>query len=290
MMKQLLLSLFSALLVFFLHCTTTLAQSPAVSPALPPVVLSPPQPPALSPVQLPVPSPPQPPALSPIQIPLLSPALSPGPAPSSANVTAILEKAGKFNTLIWLLGNTKVGDQINTQISTSGQGITLFAPNDKAFSRLKSGTLNALSTHQTIQLVQFHVLPTCISLSQFQAVSNPLRTQAGLSDSFLLNVTASSSNQVSISTGLVNATVTANLYTDNQLAVYEVDKVLLPLQVFSPKSPAPAPVPSSSPPPPPSPQHHRPSSITSVDDSSATSLIRHAALSFGVAAIAAFSL
>ncbi|KAF8396596.1 hypothetical protein HHK36_018235 [Tetracentron sinense] len=253
MMKQLLLS-FSALLVF-LHFTTTLAQAPAKSPAQAPAA----QAPALTQAQ--------------------SPASS-GPA----NVTAILEKAGKFSTLILLLKNTQVGDQINSQISNTYKGLTLFAPTDAAFSNLKSSTLNSLSDKQTLQLIQFHVLPTCISLSQFQAVSNPLHTVAGDSEQFPLNVTASSSNQVSISTGLVNATVTDNLYTDSQLAVYEVDKVLLPLKVFGPKTPAPAPI------APPTPKQAPPTTITPVVTSTAMGLIRHAALSFGVAAIAAFSL
>ncbi|PQQ01496.1 fasciclin-like arabinogalactan protein 12 [Prunus yedoensis var. nudiflora] len=49
------------------------------------------------------------------------------PAPSATNVTAILEKAGQFTTLIKLLKSTRMADQINTQLGSSNQGITLFA-------------------------------------------------------------------------------------------------------------------------------------------------------------------
>ncbi|KAM2624879.1 hypothetical protein TB1_031816 [Malus domestica] len=164
------------------------------------------------------------------------------PAPSATNVTAVLEKAGQFTTLIKLLKSTKMDDQINTQLSTSNQGITIFAPTDNAFSSLKAGTLNSISEQQKLQLVQFHILPSFYSAAQFQTVSNPLHTQAGNSDDgqFPLNVTTSGT-LVNITTGVVNATVANTIFTDSQLAVYEVDQVLLPLSIFGPAAPAPAP-------------------------------------------------
>ncbi|CAM8952725.1 unnamed protein product [Rhodiola kirilowii] len=171
---------------------------------------------------------------------------APAPTPSGpTNITKILEKAGQFTVLIRLLKSTQLGDQINTQLNNSNQGITVFAPTDNAFSSLKPGTLNSLTDQQKVQLIQFHVVPTFLSTSQFQTVSNPLRTQAGSSNDneFPLNVTTSG-NQVNISTGIVDATVGNTIYTDSQLAVYQVDKVLLPLGIFAPKSPAPAPEPA----------------------------------------------
>lgn len=172
---------------------------------------------------------------------LAQPAAAPAPA-APTNVTKILEKAGQFTTLIRLLKITQVGDQINTQLNNSNQGMTIFAPTDNAFSALKSGTLNSLTDQEKVQLIQFHVLPTVLSTSQFQTVSNPLRTQAGNSDGgqFPLNVT-SSGNSVNISTGVNNATVANTVYTDSSLAVYQVDNVLLPVAMFGPKAPAPAP-------------------------------------------------
>nr|CAD1839836.1 unnamed protein product [Ananas comosus var. bracteatus] len=107
-----------------------------------------------------------------------------------------------------------------------------------------SGTLNSLTDQQKDSLIQYHILPYFLSASQFQTVSNPLRTQAGDSSDgqYPLNVTAVG-NQVNISTGLVNTTVDNTVYTDGQLAVYQVDQVLLPLGVFRPSVP-PAPSPS----------------------------------------------
>lgn len=50
---------------------------------------------------------------------------------------------------------------------------------------------------------------------------------------------------MNITTGIVNTTVSGTVYTDNQLAVYQVDKVLLPWSIFGPTPPAPAPAPIS---------------------------------------------
>ncbi|KAK9280108.1 hypothetical protein L1049_013795 [Liquidambar formosana] len=175
------------------------------------------------------------------------PASAPAP-PGPTNITKILEKAGQFTLLIRLMKSTQVGDQINTQLNTSSQGLTVFAPTDNAFSSLKTGTLNSLTDEQQVELLQFHVLPTFMSTTQFQTVSNPLRTQAGDNTAygFPLNVTTSG-NQVNVTTGVVNATVSSTIYSDNQLAVYGVDKVLLPMSIFGPKPPAAAPVPAPAP-------------------------------------------
>ncbi|KAJ4830164.1 Fasciclin-like arabinogalactan protein 11 [Turnera subulata] len=177
----------------------------------------------------------------------LSLAQTPAPAPAGpTNVTAILEKAGQFTTFIRLLKSTQEADQINTQLNNSNQGLTIFAPPDNAFANLKAGSLNSLSDQEKVQLVQFHILPTFISMSNFQTVSNPLRTQAGDSANgeFPLNVTTSG-NQVNITTGVNTGTVANSIYTDGQLAVYQVDQVLLPLQLFgSSSAPAPAPAPA----------------------------------------------
>ncbi|KAK1435151.1 hypothetical protein QVD17_00911 [Tagetes erecta] len=173
----------------------------------------------------------------------LAQAPAPGP-PGPTNITKILEKAGQFTTLIRLMKTTQLADQIDTQLNNSNQGMTVFAPTDNAFSSLKPGTLNSLSDQQKVSLLQFHVVPNYLTTSQLQTVSNPLRTQAGdtASNKFPLNVTTSG-NQVNVSTGVVDTTVSNSLYTDGTLAVYQVDKVLLPMSLFGPASPAPAPEP-----------------------------------------------
>ncbi|XP_073282117.1 fasciclin-like arabinogalactan protein 11 [Primulina huaijiensis] len=169
-----------------------------------------------------------------------SPAAAPAPL-GPDNLTSILEKASEFTTFIHLLQSTKVGDQIYIRLNNSNQGLTIFAPTDNSFSNLKPGTLNSFTDQQKVELIQFHVVPVLLSPSQFQTTSNPLRTQAGGSEGqFTLNVTATG-DQVNITTGMTNATIGNTVYSDNQLAVYQVDQVLLPLSFFVPPPPVSAP-------------------------------------------------
>ncbi|CAJ2660656.1 fasciclin-like arabinogalactan protein 11-like [Trifolium pratense] len=175
-------------------------------------------------------------------------ATSPAPSPSSAptDIIRVLKKAGGFTTLIRLLQTTQVATQINAQLLNSNNGLTLFAPNDNSFSTLKPGFLNSLNDQQKNELIQFHELPSFVSISNFDTLSNPVRTQAGDDPERLaLNIT-SSGNSVNLTTGVVNATVGGSVYSDHQLAIYQVDKVLLPRDFFVPKSPPPAPAPEKS--------------------------------------------
>lgn len=60
-------------------------------------------------------------------------------------------------------------------------------------------------------------------MSQFENYSNPLRTTVGdaSANDFPLNVTTSG-NQVNVSTGVDDATVANTVYSDGQLAIYQV--------------------------------------------------------------------
>ncbi|KAI9196108.1 hypothetical protein LWI28_021071 [Acer negundo] len=184
---------------FFLHSTTTLAQ-PVAAPASP-IVPSPPAP--------------VPPALVPAP-----PAFAPAPA-GPTNVTKVLEKARGFSLFIRLLKSTSAIDQITHQLNDTNNGMTIFAPSDNAFTSLSSGTLNGLNDQQKAALIQFHVIPSYIPITQFQThqLSQHINRHH-------------------------NSSVTGTVYTDGQLAIYQVDKVLLPYDLFGVKPPAPAPAPS----------------------------------------------
>ncbi|OAY37989.1 fasciclin-like arabinogalactan protein 12 [Manihot esculenta] len=206
-----------SLLVLFLCCTKTFSLSPAAAPV---------QAPTVAPVQ-----PPPPPA---VQVPVL-----PGPI----NVVNILERAGHYSLFVRLLKATQSDTELTVELNHTHNGITIFAPTDGAFSGLKVGTLNSLSDGDKVKLVKFHISPIYISPSQFQTVSNPLKTQAGKGGRMSLNVTTTGSI-VNITTGVINTTISSTVYNDNQLAIYQIDQVLLPMEVFSPNLPPPAPAPA----------------------------------------------
>ena len=170
---------------------------------------------------------------------------APGPAAPKGppNVTAILEKGGQYTTFIRLMKSTQQDTQLNSQLNNSfGSGYTVFAPTDNAFASLKPGTLNKLSQQEQVSLVQFHVLPQFYSLDSFETASNPVRTQASGSDGpYTLNITADSNSQVNVSTGVVATRLGTALRATQPLAVYSVDTVLLPNDLFGVKPPSAAP-------------------------------------------------
>lgn len=231
MMNQPLFSL-TLLLISLSHCTKILAQAPAAAPAAPAAPVAPAAPAAPAAPSITGPAVPSPPADAPASL---------GPT----NITKILEKAGGFNIFIRLLKSTQVDNQLYSQLNNSNSELTVLAPTDNGFSQLKTGSLNSLSDEQKVQLLQFHLIPDFLTVQNFQTLSNPVRTQAGDGFEYPLNITTSG-RAVNISTGLVNTSISGTVYSDGQLAIYQVDSVLKPYGVFSPKplppSPAPAPV------------------------------------------------
>ncbi|KAJ1690794.1 hypothetical protein LUZ63_014949 [Rhynchospora breviuscula] len=169
--------------------------------------------------------------------------VAPGPTPEPLNLTAILVKGSQYSTFLRLLKETQVSTQIASQLNSSFDGLTIFAPTDNAFNQLKAGTLNTLTSQEQVELVLYHVLPRFYSLNTFQTASNPINTQASGSDGvYKMNVTTSS-NQLNVSTGINDAPVSSVLYSDFPLAVYSVDDVLKPEELFGVKPPAAAPAP-----------------------------------------------
>jgi uncharacterized surface protein with fasciclin (FAS1) repeats len=172
---------------------------------------------------------------------------APAPTPSGpVNFTAVLVKGGQFATLIRLLNTTQTLNQIENQLNSSSEGMTIFAPTDNAFNNLKAGALNGLNQQEQVQLLQYHTLPKFYTMSNLLLVSNPVPTQASGQDGVWgLNFTGQS-NQVNVSTGLVEVQINNALRQDSPLAVYPVDKVLLPEALFGVKPPtASPPAPSS---------------------------------------------
>uniref|UniRef100_A0A0D9VF90 FAS1 domain-containing protein n=1 Tax=Leersia perrieri TaxID=77586 RepID=A0A0D9VF90_9ORYZ len=176
-------------------------------------------------------------------------AAAPAPAPPSRqpDLTSILQKGGQYNTLLRLLNATRVDEQVSSQLKNSYDGITFFAPTDAAFAELKPGTLNALSDQEQVRLVLYHVLPRYYTLATFQTASNPLRTQAsGPGGVYTVNVTTTTGQSlVNVSTGVDDGVpLGTTLFSDFPLAVYSVDGVLMPPQMFGTKAKAPSPAPA----------------------------------------------
>ncbi|CAK7327426.1 unnamed protein product [Dovyalis caffra] len=180
---------------------------------------------------------------SPAQSPIATPTKAPVPPPPPAGPTdtiKILLKAGRFLSFVRLMKATNVDTQLFSQLNSSTDGITIFAPNDSAFSSQVAGAVGSLNDREKLEFVQFHILPRYRSISDFQTVSNPVKTLAGSDSKFPLTITTSD-NSVKISSGLTKTGISNTIYTDKQVAIYEVNKVLVPKDLFPPAPPAPAP-------------------------------------------------
>ncbi|KAG5569900.1 hypothetical protein H5410_059666 [Solanum commersonii] len=163
------------------------------------------------------------------------------PAPEYTNLTELLSVAGPFNTFLDYLVSTKVIDTFQGQANNTEEGITLFVPKDSAFSKLKKPSLSNLTGDQFKSLCLFHALPHYYSLADFKNLSeiSPVSTFAG-GELYSLNFSYVSGT-IHLSSGWANTKVSSAVHATYPVAVYQVDKVLLPEAIFGTNIP-PAPV------------------------------------------------
>lgn len=176
--------------------------------------------------------------------PISSPA--PAPAPEHVNLTHLFSYAGPFQTFLSYLESTKVLETFQNQANNTEEGITIFAPKDEAFSKLKKPSLSNLTNDQIKSVCLFHALSHYYSLSDFKNLSqmSPVVTFAG--GQYSLNFT-DVSGTVFVNSGWTKTKVISSVSATDPVAVYEIDKVLLPEAIFGtdiPPTPAPAPAPT----------------------------------------------
>lgn len=178
----------------------------------------------------------------------LSPTPAPAPAPDYVNLTDLLSVAGPFHTFLDKIQSTKVLETLQNQANNTEQGVTIFVPRDSAFSSLKKPSLSNLTNDQLKSLLLFHALPHYYSLSEFKNLSQGSQTtMAG--GQYTLNFT-DDSGTVHIDSGWTKTNVSSSVHSTDPVAIYQVDKVLLPEAIFGtdiPPTPAPAPSPDIAP-------------------------------------------
>ena len=188
-------------------------------------------------------------AKSPPISPTPTPSPAPAPAPEYVNLTDLLTVAGPFQTFLTYLQSTKVLDTFQNQANNTEEGVTIFVPTNSAFSSLKKPSLSNLTQDQLKSLLLFHGLPHFYSLSDFKNLTqlSPVPTFAG--GQYTLNFT-DVSGVAKISSGWSNTKVSSSVHSTDPVAIYQVDKVLLPEAIFGtdiPPTPAPAPSPDIAP-------------------------------------------
>ncbi|XP_009379279.2 fasciclin-like arabinogalactan protein 8 [Pyrus x bretschneideri] len=176
-----------------------------------------------------------------ISAPVIAPGILTAPAPSASdtNITALLEKAGakKFASLIVSSG------VIKTYQSAADKGLTIFAPNDEAFKAKGVPDLSKLTNAELVSILQYHAIAGYSPIGSLKTSKAPISTLAtNGAGKYDLTVT-SAGDQVTLHTGVGSSRVADTVLDATPLAIFTVDNVLLPSELFG-KSPSPAPGPT----------------------------------------------
>ncbi|XP_047319273.1 fasciclin-like arabinogalactan protein 8 [Impatiens glandulifera] len=193
-----------------------------------------------------------------ISAPIIAPSLLTATTPSG-NITASLEKAGckTFSHLISSTGVLKVFE------SAAANGLTIFAPNDKAFTDPGVPDLTKLTNAEQVSLLQYHALASYKPIGSLKTMKDAISTLAtnGVGKYDLTATTAGDEVTLHSDDGKSSSRVANNAVDAPPLVIFTVDNVLLPSELFGkPPSPAPAPEPvTSTPGPAPGPEKDAPS-------------------------------
>ncbi|KAG8365154.1 hypothetical protein BUALT_Bualt18G0074800 [Buddleja alternifolia] len=211
--------------------------------------------------------------ISVIQISAILPspeAEAPAPDPSQMNLTSILSAHGCKVFADTLLANPAE----QTFESNIKSGVTIFCPGDDAMKSFLPKYKNLTSDGKQ-SLLEYHGIPVYQSLSGLRSsngLTNTLATDGAKKYDFTVQ---NDGTDVTIKTKIVTATIVNTLIDEQPLAIYEVDKVLMPIELFKgalPPAPAPAPTPEAdAAPPKKSKKHGSPPAPAAPSDSPAES-------------------
>lgn len=129
-------------------------------------------------------------------------------------------------------------------------GLTVFCPLDQALGAF-APKFNKLTAPQKVLFMLYHGMPAYESMDMLRSDKGVKRTLATQGKSMGYNFMVHNVGMVvTLKTRLTTASVTGTLVDEEPLAVYTIDKVLEPVELFNPgKAPkAPAPSPSAVPP------------------------------------------
>ncbi|MBA0559943.1 hypothetical protein Golob_016877 [Gossypium lobatum] len=186
-----------------------------------------------------------------ISAPIIAPGILTAPAPSSSgvNITGLLEKAG-CKTFASLLTSSGV---LKTYESALDKGLTVFAPSDEAFKAEGVPDLSKLTNAEQVSLLEYHASPDYKPKGTLKTTKDPISTLAtNGAGKYDLTVTTAG-DSVTLHTGVGQSRVAEAVFDSPPVAIFTVDNVLLPSELFGKSpSPAPAPEPVSSPSPTPS--------------------------------------
>ena len=170
-----------------------------------------------------------------ISAPIVYPGLLDAPTMTS-DLIALLTKAGckTFASLISSSGVLKIYQSI------MAKGLTVFAPNDEAFTADGVPDLSTLSNAEVVSLLQYHAVPAYVPKASLLASKGPVSTLASNGAGKYDLTVKIAGDEVTLVTGVDDSRVASTVVDDPPYCVLTVDNLLMPTEIFG-KAPAPAP-------------------------------------------------
>ncbi|KAL9230013.1 hypothetical protein vseg_005414 [Gypsophila vaccaria] len=170
---------------------------------------------------------------------------APTPAPQVSNITNIMSAHGCkafADTLSSFPGAE------TTYLTNVEGGLTVFCPMDDAFKNFAPKFKN-LTKDDKNSLLLFHGVPIYNSRSMLRSNNGDMNTLATDGAKKFAFTVQNDGEDITLKTKLSVAKIMATLIDEQPLAIYTIDKVLLPKEIFKGKlAPAPAPEPAAPPP------------------------------------------
>lgn len=159
---------------------------------------------------------------------IISPAAeAPAAGPTDVNLTTLMTKQGCKN-FADLLSAAGAEETFTSNVQT---GLTVFCPEDKVVEDFMPKYKN-LTKAKKLSLLYYHGVPIYHSLAMLKS-SNGLVNTLATEGSNKYDITVKNDGEtVSLDTKVVTATITGTMYDEEPLALFKLDKVLQPRQLF----------------------------------------------------------
>lgn len=168
---------------------------------------------------------------------------APAPAPSAQNITAIMSTHGCKVFAETLLAS----DAEKTYEDNLDGGLTIFCPLDDPFKSFLPKYKNLTAAGKQA-LLEFHGVPVYQSVAMLKANNGLMNTLATDGASKFDFTVQNEGEEVTLKTKIVTAKITGTLIDEQPLAIYTLNHVLLPKELFKAAlSPTPAPAPAPAP-------------------------------------------
>ncbi|KAK3427472.1 fasciclin-like arabinogalactan protein 1 [Eucalyptus grandis] len=167
-------------------------------------------------------------------------AAAPTPGPSEMNLTRLMSAHGCKVFADTLDANA---DAMKTYEDNVEGGLTTFCPLDDPFKQFLPKYKN-LSAPGKASFLEFFAIPMYLSMAMLKSNNGPMNTLATDGASKYDFTVQNDGEEVTLKTRVNKVKITGTLLDEQPLAIYSIDKVLMPKELFKTAALTPAPAPA----------------------------------------------